>query len=337
MAQPPNNTRMNGLIDLARRDGIDIKPTLLRVLTDLYVQSPTHTADEEAQFIELACRLLAFADAETRAIVASRLRAYPRAPLAVLKVLATDAAPSHLEAMTASESENTPSPDIGQDETAHAEFKTEPPSAVPQPQADADEAEMAALFGGAPPDTHDLAEQFFRADRDERIAILHNLEFAPLEPALVPSGPRVSDAFERMEKAALAGRKISMTAELGALLHLSRSISDRIVQDPGGEALACALRAAGMPTKIYQRVLMFLDPRIGQSVPQVFALDKLYREMTPRAAQIMLAIWRGASARTSGARHQSMLQDDAGRVRNAQSASSQTPLARPAEKTATGS
>ena len=134
MAQPPNNTRMNGLIDLARRDGIDIKPTLLRVLTDLYVQSPTHTADEEAQFIELACRLLAFADAETRAIVAARLRAYPRAPLAVLKVLATDAAPSHLEAMTASESESTPSPDIGQDEAAHAEFKAEAPSAVLPPQ-----------------------------------------------------------------------------------------------------------------------------------------------------------------------------------------------------------
>ena len=34
----------NGLVELANRDGVDIRPTLLRVVTDLYVQKPSHSA-----------------------------------------------------------------------------------------------------------------------------------------------------------------------------------------------------------------------------------------------------------------------------------------------------
>ncbi|HYP10212.1 MAG TPA: DUF2336 domain-containing protein, partial [Xanthobacteraceae bacterium] len=34
-----------------------MRPTLLRVLTELYVQRPTHTADEEHHYTELALRL----------------------------------------------------------------------------------------------------------------------------------------------------------------------------------------------------------------------------------------------------------------------------------------
>ena len=41
----------DGLLTLSRREGVDIKPTLLRVLTDLYVQASTHSADEERQFV----------------------------------------------------------------------------------------------------------------------------------------------------------------------------------------------------------------------------------------------------------------------------------------------
>ena len=50
---------LGGLLSLSRREGVDVRPTLLRVLTDLYVQAASHTADEEAQFTELATRLMA--------------------------------------------------------------------------------------------------------------------------------------------------------------------------------------------------------------------------------------------------------------------------------------
>ena len=38
---------LESLVDLACRDGVDIRPTLLRVLTDLYVQKHVHTSEEE--------------------------------------------------------------------------------------------------------------------------------------------------------------------------------------------------------------------------------------------------------------------------------------------------
>src|SRR6266699_3738517 len=57
----------DGLMTLSRREGVDIKPTLLRVLTDLYVQANAHSADEERQFVELTSRLIDEVDDATRA------------------------------------------------------------------------------------------------------------------------------------------------------------------------------------------------------------------------------------------------------------------------------
>jgi hypothetical protein len=79
---------LDSLVDLACRDGVDIRPTLLRVLTDLYVQKPVHGLEEETQYVELALGLIDAVDASTRAAVAGRLSAYPAAPVAILRKLA---------------------------------------------------------------------------------------------------------------------------------------------------------------------------------------------------------------------------------------------------------
>ena len=39
--------KLDCLDSLARRDGVDIRPTLLRVLTDFSVQKSAHTVEEE--------------------------------------------------------------------------------------------------------------------------------------------------------------------------------------------------------------------------------------------------------------------------------------------------
>ena len=44
MMKSSPDPKLDGLVDLACRDGVDIRPTLLRVLTDLYVQKPKHSA-----------------------------------------------------------------------------------------------------------------------------------------------------------------------------------------------------------------------------------------------------------------------------------------------------
>src|ERR1700704_4742598 len=88
MTKPPMFPGFDGLMTLSRREGVDIRPTLLRVLTDLYVQASSHTDDEERQFVELTLRLVDQVDDATRAAVRARLSIYPRTPGAIMEKLA---------------------------------------------------------------------------------------------------------------------------------------------------------------------------------------------------------------------------------------------------------
>ena len=80
MTAAPLFPGFDGLMTLSRREGVDIRPTLLRVLTDLYVQASAHSADEERQFVELTSRLIDQVDDATRAAVRARLAIYPATP-----------------------------------------------------------------------------------------------------------------------------------------------------------------------------------------------------------------------------------------------------------------
>src|SRR5688572_10330702 len=80
----------DGLTALADGGGADIKPTSLRVMTDLYVQKPVHTVEEENHYIELALPLIDQVDARTRAIVANRLAGYHGAPQTIVARLEQD-------------------------------------------------------------------------------------------------------------------------------------------------------------------------------------------------------------------------------------------------------
>src|SRR6187402_2108888 len=82
--------KLEGLDSLARRDGVDIRPTLVRVLTDLYVQKPAHTSEEERDYTELVLRLVDAVDVATRVTVARKIASYPAAPPAVARRLARD-------------------------------------------------------------------------------------------------------------------------------------------------------------------------------------------------------------------------------------------------------
>src|ERR1700739_875719 len=85
MTAPPMFPGFDGLMTLSRREGVDIRPTLLRVLTDLYVQANAHSSDEERQFVELTSRLIEQVDDATRAAVRARLATYPGTPVEVLR------------------------------------------------------------------------------------------------------------------------------------------------------------------------------------------------------------------------------------------------------------
>jgi len=58
-----NLADLTGLADIGLRGSVDMRPTLIRVLTDLYMQKLRHTPDEEQHYTELALRLLDSVDA----------------------------------------------------------------------------------------------------------------------------------------------------------------------------------------------------------------------------------------------------------------------------------
>jgi hypothetical protein len=64
-----------------------------------------------------------------------------------------------------------------------------------------------------------------------------------------------------------------------------------------------------MKAAVLQRILLCLDPSIGQSVARVFDLAKLFDELSPEAARTMAAIWQSEGKRTRPA-HEPVTWDD---------------------------
>ena len=95
---------LESLVGLRWHDGPDVRPVLLRVLTDLYTQKQSHNADEEQQYVELSLRLLDAVDTSVRNDIARRLAAYGGAPMAVLRRLSAYA----VTASSASSMEHSP-------------------------------------------------------------------------------------------------------------------------------------------------------------------------------------------------------------------------------------
>jgi uncharacterized protein (DUF2336 family) len=105
MIEAAHLPNLHSLVELGNRDGVDIRPTLLRVMTDLYIQKPQHSEQQERQFTELALQLIDLVDHQTRAIVADKIASYPTAPAAVrqrlLKELISFKAPESGQGETA--------------------------------------------------------------------------------------------------------------------------------------------------------------------------------------------------------------------------------------------
>jgi Uncharacterised protein conserved in bacteria (DUF2336) len=295
---------LDGLLGLADRGDVDIRPTLLRVLTDLYVQKPTHSRQEEQHYTELALRLIEAVDQATRRTVAARLATYRQAPPAVIERLKRNAAGAATPAF-----DRTPAPGRHDAQTA--------PRGLGHPAAAA----------GRP---DELSEAFFSASGAERRLILLNLEYvsAALPPAMPPA--HAIDAIRHLERAALERDSAQFTGYLHRLLGLSREQTRRIVEDPSGEPIVVAAKALSMPAEILQRILLFLNPKIGHSVTRVYELSHLFDEITPQAAQHLVAIWRSAAPTTQRpAIHQPVHWDDEAGQRR----SPATPIRRPADQT----
>ena len=85
-----------------------------------------------------------------------------------------------------------------------------------------------------------------------------------------------------------------VTRELERALGISHRQARRIVEDEQGEPIVVAAKAMSMPADVLQRILLFMNPRIGQSVDRVYELAALYNEISVEAACRLIAILRAA-------------------------------------------
>jgi hypothetical protein len=292
MATSPLFPGFDGLMSLSRREGVDIRPTLLRVLTDLYVQADAHSADEARQFIELSSRLIDEVDDATRAAVRARLAVYPATPAAVLRKLGLKPANPDQRLPLARAIDESPSA---------------PPEIKPPSEA---QLRMQSNLSMQPKDAAEISDMFLRANARERALILHDLKDTPLRASARIPTARAARAIETLEMAAFAADVENFALELGETLILPSRLAAEVVNDPGGEPLACAMKALDMPSPVFQRVLLFLKPEFGHSVATVYRLSRLYDRLSERSALIMLAAWRGSTMAVTRAKYRPGLYDD---------------------------
>jgi hypothetical protein len=290
----PSLTGLEGLTDIGLRGGVDMRPTLLRVLTDLYVQKLTHTDEEDRHYTELALRLLDSVDVATRAAVASRLAHHLAPPSRVVERLAGDL------------------PEVAAGLRQHGPAQTATQPVAPRQAALAAPGSEAAAFPQSLNATSaalgadlasELNELFFAAGANERRLILLNLHIVAALPAagsgLVPD-PTIG---RRLEAAALARKREEFAQALAQSLRISRTQARRVASDELGEPIVVAAKALAIPRDLLYRILLFVNSAVGHSVERVHALAALYDEIGTQAAHELVAIWQALNvdAGTAGA------------------------------------
>ena len=269
---------LQGFAEIGLRGGVDIRPTLLRVLTDLYVQKLTHTPDEDRHYTELALRLLESVDVQTRVAVATRLAHHLSPPTPVVEKLSADLPevaaplrPIRPSAVAGTKQEHTITA-IGS-RTAYRD--------KPSPRGTMD-VDLSA----------ELNELFFAADAQERRLILLNLHIVAPAPAEIPAMVHDPAVGRRLEAAALARKREDFARELSRGLSISREQARRIAGDELGEPIVVAVKALGVSRDQLHRILLFVNTAIGHSVERVLALAALYDEMHIQAALDLVEVWQ---------------------------------------------
>jgi len=112
-------------------------------------------------------------------------------------------------------------------------------------------------------------------------------------PATVPAA---SETIRQLEVAALRRQTAEFSRLLERALDISHSLARRVTHDDSGEPIVIAAKALGMPGAVLQRILLFLNPVVGQSVERVHSLSWLFDDLSPATVARMVAIWREAGS-----------------------------------------
>ena len=284
MTTPPLFPGFDGLMTLSRREGVDIRPTLLRVLTDLYVQARAHSDDEARQFVELTSRLIDQVDDATRAAVRARLAIYPATPAEISKLLGLKPA------------------DPGQVPSPPRNSRSRRRAAPVKPPTEA-QLRMASNLSMRPNDAAEINDMFFARRRQRTRADPAQSAETPLRASARIPAARAARAVETLEMAAFAADIENFTLELGDTLILPARVAAQVVNDPGGEPLACAAQGAGHAERGISAGAAVSQSRTWLIGPHVYRVSRLYDRLSERSALIMLAAWRGSTMAATRAKY----------------------------------
>src|SRR5205807_3833352 len=121
-----------------------------------------------------------------------------------------------------------------------------PPAPINEPATIAESHESNGSNGPSPrlamrpADAAEIDRMFATAKGLERVRILQNLDGSPLVPAVRPGPRRSARAIETLEMAAYACDTDSFAFELSTVLLMPLKAAERVVDEPGGEPIACA-------------------------------------------------------------------------------------------------
>lgn len=317
--------RLEGLLALSQTRGLDVRPILLRVLTDMFVSAPHCTESDSARFTELAAHLIDQVDGETRHQIAEKLGPCPATPRVIVDKLITcepRAADKIISLSPALTGEDlwTLATDGGPITTAaiakrsdldrdlmryllHKGYSLVAEMLAANLHAPLDRDAVASLAACADNpqdmgrvlstrsdvDAAWLAPFFLDLDAATRVriveAVVAEIQTARISPREAHVVAATAD-LDALEQAALSRNTIEMADRLQALFGFDAPIAARMVADPGGDALALSLIASGMAADQAGRILMFVCPQAA-SVSQMRHLT-LMLETVPRIAATRL-------------------------------------------------
>ena len=328
---------LEGLVALGKDGGLNMKPILLRVITDQFVSKPRHPAADIRQYEELALQLIPEADVAIAVNVAKRLGAHPDAPPSVIEKL-LDRAPETAAAVFASgaavdRAKLADRAEWGSLAEAIAiagrkNLDARTASALARRQ---ETEALCALAANkeAPLDAHAISYllQRGRTDRELGLVLLARTDLTIDKSPLF----LLANSEQRAEMLAAArqanpplrgGNTRAPQRDLDALADLAaaqkwglfaiefamrlggdpRGVQE-IIRDKSGEPLAVALAALGMEPADAARIFLSSEPGISHSVDRIRMLTRISSDLPPHGARRLISAILGQSLPSDAARH----------------------------------
>lgn len=304
------------------RDG-EIRPLLLRLVVDLFLQRRHHAPADLRNFEAIVGPLLADVDTQTRRQLIERLFDHPATPAALLDRLMDDesliaadlhrhascdenallAAAASASAMVAvSIAQRTDLPQgviamlVGRpearvatalaDNTSIAFAPRELQAMMARARRDRDLAERLAAHITDPLAVAPLFALVSQRQRRRMIEAVRRLDLGHRSKGRADSATAATHA--RLNQLALAGEWDAFDDTLCLALGREGSALRPFLHEGAGDVLALALAAVGVTGEVAARIFILGEPAIGRSVTAVRRLTALVDTLTPSAARRLL-------------------------------------------------